>query len=678
MVNNLLLAAWPHDGKIVHSFRFIGSYIDPVPYDTPATATTLWSSTNSTHFSWTFRCQQCTSWNDGNGGFDPEAVVAVMGYAIASYDGAVPTPSDPNAVILYHENGFGQWAMRVAEAHSADYQDWLDAAPGDGEPTPTSTPTPTVTPTVTPTAIPVPTNVLGEADFIVVGGGAGGLVAADRLSEGGKTVVLVERGPPATYEHGGKIIPKWLEGQELTRFDVPGLCNEIWVDSAGVACPDIGHMAGCVLGGGTAVNAGMYFVPPTRDWDTNWPAGWKANDTASASSKLFARIPGTDTPSMDGKRYIQETYGAVGGAVKKAGWKELASINKAPNEKTKTFGPSPFMYSNGERGGPLATYLVSSKARSNFKLLMNSNVRRVIRTNGVATGVEVIASNGEGKTGIYKLKEGGSVVLSAGAFGTPRILFRSGIGPKDQLDIVKASVADGKSMIASDKWILSPVGYNVIDHTNTDLVVSHPSIIPYDFYEAYDNPPEADKNAYLGKRAGILASAAPGIPLVMYDSVTVSDGTSRSIQWTARAEGSLGESGKTLITISQYLGTGISSRGRITINSNLAMSSTDLPHLKTKEDIEAIKKGVSNMLAALTLPDTGITLLQPAPGVTADAYVDAYVQNRGSNHWLGSARLGTDDGTKLGGTSGSVVDLNTKVYGTDNIVCYPRHSLSDI
>lgn len=52
--------------------------------------------------------------------------------------------------------------------------------------------------------------------------------------------------------------PDWLEGTNLTRFDVPGLCNEIWVNSAGIACSDISQMAGCVLGGGTAINAALW------------------------------------------------------------------------------------------------------------------------------------------------------------------------------------------------------------------------------------------------------------------------------------------------------------------------------------------------------------------------------------------------------------------------------------
>ena len=38
---------------------------------------------------------------------------------------------------------------------------------------------------------------------------------------------------------------------------------------------------------------------------------------------------------------------------------------------------------------------------------------------------------------------------------------------------------------------------------------------------------------------------------------------------------------------------------------------------------------------------------------------------RTANHWLGTAKMGTDDGRQNGGTA--VVDTNTKVYGTDNI-----------
>ena len=513
---------------------------------------------------------------------------------------------------------------------------------------------------------------LGEADYIVVGGGASGLVAADRLSEGGASVVLIERGPPATYAQGGRIRPDWLRNHPLTRFDVPGLCNEIWRNSTGIRCEDVEPMAGCVLGGGTAVNSGMFFVPPDRDWDYNFPAGWKAADMAAARRRLFARIPSTSTPSRNGQGYLQEAYKIVGAAALKAGWREVA-INAQPNDKNRTFGHSPFMFSGGERGGPLATYLVSAQARPNFKLVLNTMARRVVRAGSIASAVEVYATGPGGQTGVYRLKPGGRVVLSAGAFGTAKVLFRSGIGPQDQLEMVRNSALDGPTMISSAHWIRSPVGRNLVDHTNTDLVVSHPNIRAYDFYAAFNDPIPADRDTYLESRSGVLAIAAPGIPLVLYDAVTGTDGITRQLQWTVRAEGSLGQSGPHLATLSQYLGTGVTSYGRIVIRPDLTMVVGVAPHATTAADKAAIIQGVQNMLDAITAWSANgmrITLLKPAPGQSATDYVNTFTGGRSANHWLGTARLGTDDGTRTNGDSGCVVDLNTKVYGTANIVCF--------
>jgi cellobiose dehydrogenase (acceptor) len=70
-------------------------------------------------------------------------------------------------------------------------------------------------------------------------------------------------------------------------------------------------------------------------------------------------------------------------------------------------------------------------------------------------------------------------------------------------------------MIGSNDWIDLPVGYNLVDHVNTDTIITHPDVVFYDFYEAWDNPILGDKNAYLNNRTGILTQAAPNIgPMV--------------------------------------------------------------------------------------------------------------------------------------------------------------------
>ena len=81
-------------------------------------------------------------------------------------------------------------------------------------------------------------------DYIVIGSGAGGITVADRLSESGASVLLVEKGSKSSGRWGGTMKPQWLQGTNLTRFDVPGLFNQIWADPTGVACDDNDVMGG--------------------------------------------------------------------------------------------------------------------------------------------------------------------------------------------------------------------------------------------------------------------------------------------------------------------------------------------------------------------------------------------------------------------------------------------------
>lgn len=271
----------------------------------------------------------------------------------------------------------------------------------------------------------------------------------------------------------------------------------------------------------------------------------------------------------------------------------------------------------------MATYLVTANARSNFGMWENTSVRRVIRQGGHITGVEVEPYASGGYTGIVNVTAvTGRVVLSAGTFGTTKILMRSGIGPADSLAIVNSSAIDGDTMISEEQWITLPVGNNLEDHTNTDVVVSHPDVVFYDFYEAYTDPITADKDAYLNKRSGILAEAAPNIGPMFWDVISGADGIDRQLQWTARVEGSLGEANGNTMTLSQYLGRGAVSRGRLNILKDLTMAVSQVPYLRDANDIAAVIKGIENLQQALS-GVKNLTWLQPSPNVTATDYVNA-------------------------------------------------------
>jgi cellobiose dehydrogenase (acceptor) len=209
----------------------------------------------------------------------------------------------------------------------------------------------------------------------------------------------------------------------------------------------------------------LFCQPYTLDWDYNFPAGWQSADVANATSRVFSRIPGTTTPSLDGKLYLQQGFDVITGGLSKAGWSQVTA-NDSPNLKNHTYAHTPYMYSHGERGGPMATYLVTSSARKNFKLWLNTSVKRVVREGGHVTGLEVEAFENGGYAGTVNLTSvTGRVILSAGTFGSAKILLRSGIGPADQLAVVKNST-DGPTMIGNQSWIELPVGYNLDDHCN--------------------------------------------------------------------------------------------------------------------------------------------------------------------------------------------------------------------
>ncbi|SPO04774.1 probable cellobiose dehydrogenase [Cephalotrichum gorgonifer] len=673
MTNKLLLMAWPSEGEVLTQLMWASGYDLPVAYTGDAKITQISSHINDTHYELIYRCEGCLQWDQGGatGGLSSSSGFALLGWAHAN-----DSPGSPECaakVVPQQHDAQSLFPATPDEAiANPSYTDWAALATKTvtgncgGGPDPTGTDVPTATPTDVPvvTGIPVPTET--AYDYVIVGGGAGGLPLADKLSEAGKKVLLIEKGGASTGRWGGKKKPEWLEGTDLTRFDVPGLCNQIWVDSAGIACTDMDQMAGCLLGGGTAVNAGLWWKPYSQDWDYNFPNGWKASDVKGATDRVFSKIPGTMTPSMDGKRYLQQGFDVVAGGLGAAGWKSVAA-NDVPNEKNRTFTHPPFMFAGGERNGPLATYLVSASGRSNFDMWLGTSVKRIVRTSGHATGLEVEATLEGGYVGTVPLTpETGRVILSAGTFGSAKVLLRSGIGPLDQLQVVKSS-ADGPTMIDEADWLELPVGENLEDHTNTDTVIAHPSVEFYDFYEAWDTPNAGDKSAYLDSRSGILAQAAPNIGPVFFEEIAGRDGTVRQLQWTARVEASLGETSLKAITMSQYLGRGAKSRGKMTITPTLNTAVTTHPYLRDSEDVEAVIKGIENLQAALSGVE-GLEWLQPAPGVTAREYVEDMLvspSNRRANHWIGTCKLGTDDGRRSDGRA--VVDTNTRVWGTDNI-----------
>lgn len=75
------------------------------------------------------------------------------------------------------------------------------------------------------------------------------------------------------------------------------------------------------------------------------------------------------------------------------------------------------------------------------------------------------------------------------------------------------------------------------------------------------------------------------------------------------------------ITMSQYLGRGAKSRGRMTINTGLSTVVSDVPYLKNEDDVEAVISGIENLREALSGVE-GLTWLSPPADMSARDYVN--------------------------------------------------------
>lgn len=208
----------------------------------------MYTNVNTTHYTIVYRCQGCLAWNQNGATATQDTTGAIMLIGWAQNYENMDDPSNPNSTYEIQHDAQDIMLYFPASATQSSYSAW---ATHSTIPVSTGTATATTATTTTTSVVgtPAPTNTY---DYIVVGAGAGGLPLADKLSESGKSVLLIERGPPSSYRWGGRNGPDWLTTKtNATRFDVPGLDNEIWNNSAGIACSDVSQMSGCVLGGGT-------------------------------------------------------------------------------------------------------------------------------------------------------------------------------------------------------------------------------------------------------------------------------------------------------------------------------------------------------------------------------------------------------------------------------------------
>lgn len=340
MSGSLMVIAWPHEDEVVSSLRLSTGYSTPGVFSGSASLRTIPEGTSfdGTTYTYTFLCEGCIQTDDTT--FAADAASATIGYGRST--STVNAPSNPASALNFHAAGFGLFGVDLAAAQSTDFAEWAALAEED-----TSTPPDNGGGTPPPAGngtVPVSNSTY---DYIVVGGGPAGLVTSQRLTETGRSVLLIERGRASTFSTGGTRLAPWNE--TLTYYDVPGLFNALPFATEGEGfCTDTASIAGCILGGGGSVNGMAFIRPPTWDFDQNWPEGWKWEDVAPAAARLYARNPGTTSPSRDGKYYDSEVSDLLQSWLAENGWTYADAI-ESPDDKERSFGPTSLNVSSRER-----------------------------------------------------------------------------------------------------------------------------------------------------------------------------------------------------------------------------------------------------------------------------------------------------------------------------------------
>lgn len=288
-----------------------------------------------------------------------------------------------------------------------------------------------------------------HADTIVVGGGTSGAVVAGLLAEhSDQTVLVLEAGPDFGPLDGGG----WPA--DLKDASAIGVSCDGGYDSEQTYADRLVRFQRARVIGGCSSHNGCAAIWGSRiDYD-GWAAsgldGWSTDDLLplfrEANRRMRVRCYQRDE--------ITPFQQACLDAAAAAGVPLVSDLNDLDEDEG--MAASPVNIWQGIRWNTAFAYLDPVRQRPNLTVVGNAPVARVVTERGRAVAVEVVFDGEPVRI------EAGRVVVSAGAYESPAVLLRSGVGdPSDLAAVGIRPVHD-----------LPGVGRNLHDHPSVSLQFS--------------------------------------------------------------------------------------------------------------------------------------------------------------------------------------------------------------
>jgi len=248
-----------------------------------------------------------------------------------------------------------------------------------------------------------------NADIVVVGGGSSGCALAGRLAAAGRDVLLLEAGPDYGPSDSGRWPAELIDARRIAT-------SHDWHYGAGRWRFERAR----VIGGCSAHNGAIAAVGHRTDYDAWGLPGWSGAQVAA----LFEQVVQTLRVRTYTANEVGPFHARCLQVAAALGWKMADDL--CDLDANDAFGLESVNIVGSTRWNTAFAYLDPVRGAGHLRVLDETLVDRVVP--GVSGGSLHGIRQGEALRIDY-----GTVVLTAGVYGTPAILQRSGIGAADHL-----------------------------------------------------------------------------------------------------------------------------------------------------------------------------------------------------------------------------------------------------